>query len=163
LALCNVDCCNSNYDAGFPIVFIKEIIRDVPRFISIRSTTPSRVSLLAAESDSEDAGGADRGALRDAKGSVHISASPEIASREIGALVLAGVVAIARELIDRIAQLAHIDGLRDSTCAGKKAPLGKKLETKELAFSLAAQLPNPSRESACVYGESTSGVIVYSI
>src|SRR6266513_3682082 len=76
-------------------------------------------------------------------------------------LVLAGVVAIARELVDCIAQLAHIDRLRDSTSAGKKAPLGKNSKQGVRAFSLAAQLPNPSRESACVYGESTSGVIVY--
>src|SRR6266513_1050349 len=41
-------------------------------------------------------------------------------------LVLADVVAIARELVDRIAQVAHIDRLRDSTSAGKKARLEKK-------------------------------------
>ena len=41
-------------------------------------------------------------------------------------LVLAGVVAIARALVDRIAQVAHIDRLRDSTSAGKKARPGKK-------------------------------------
>src|SRR6266513_803256 len=40
--------------------------------------------------------------------------------------VLAGVVAIARQLLDRIAQVAHIDRLRDSTSAGNKARLGKK-------------------------------------
>ena len=41
-------------------------------------------------------------------------------------LVLAGFVTIARQLVDRIAQVAHIDRLRDSTSAGKKARLGKK-------------------------------------
>ncbi len=63
---------------------------------------------------------------RDAKRSVHISASPEIAPARNRVLVLAGVVAIARELVDRIAQVAHIDRLRDSTSAGKKARLEKK-------------------------------------
>src|SRR5437588_11123624 len=41
-------------------------------------------------------------------------------------LVLAGVVAIARELVDRIAQVAHVDRLRSIERAGKKARLGKK-------------------------------------
>ena len=49
--------------------------------------------------------------------------------------MLAGVVAIARELVDRIAQVAHIDRLRDSTSVGKKAPLGKN-ETGRGAASL---------------------------
>jgi hypothetical protein len=45
---------------------------------------------------------------------------------------------IARQLVDRIAQVAHIDRLCNSTSAGKKAPLGKKETGQGAAFTLAA-------------------------
>ena len=49
---------------------------------------------------------------RDAKGSVHISASPEIALREIASSCSPASSRLARPLVDRIAQVAHIDRLR---------------------------------------------------
>ena len=45
---------------------------------------------------------------------------------------------IARPLADRIAQVAHIDRLCNSTSAGKKAPLRKKETGQGAAFTLAA-------------------------
>src|SRR6266480_500947 len=54
-------------------------------------------------------------------------------------LVLAGVVAIARELVDRIAQVAHVDRLRSIERAGKKSASKQKNETgRGAAFTLAA-------------------------
>src|SRR5437588_12344182 len=73
---------------------------------------------------------------RDAKGSVHISASPEIALREIASSCSPGLSRLARELVDRIAQVAHIDRLRDSTSAGKKARLGKKTRNEGARLQL---------------------------
>ena len=75
--------------------------------------------------------------------------------------MLAGVVAIARELVDRIAQVAHIDRLRDSTSVGKKAPLEKNETGRGAAFTLAGATAERVKGNCFQYDECASGRRIY--